>query len=105
MLALLLNAWFYLFTEKLLHLHSGMRQITGCPLSINTSSVLYSKFIRYVLYRRLDLKYIFNQSQYFLCRMINRQLIISHLSYMYLAWLERVCKIVKIVGLLVNMSM
>jgi len=25
-----------------------MRQITGCPLSINTSSVLYSKFIRYV---------------------------------------------------------
>lgn len=31
--------------EKLLHLHNGMRQIAGCPLSINTSSVLYSKFI------------------------------------------------------------
>jgi len=38
---------YWMCTEKLIHLHNGMRQITGSPLSINTSSVLYSKFIRY----------------------------------------------------------
>ena len=39
-----------LFTEKLLHLYNSLRQLTGGPLAVNTSSVLYSKFIRYALF-------------------------------------------------------
>ena len=39
---------FYLLAEKLLHLHNSVRQVNPCPLSINTSSALYSKFVRYI---------------------------------------------------------